>query len=482
MFRPRRPPVLLLCLLLLGLGPARQARADDTQEVRKAFRAALAQEDWKARREAYLGIADYDSREVVDEILDALAREENPAVVLTGVGVLAGFVSEGAQAALTEALRKGKSDRKAYVLMALARQRGDASVPILTETVQGKDPVSAAQAALALGQKEVEAAVPHLVGLLGHKDWQLRRAAAMGLRAIAQPPPPKPKPGEEAKAKDFKWPVPESLKAPAVTQALVAALGVATGVDRQAIVAALEAIHEVDLGLNLAAWKLVAAGKEVDERTLRKREHPAAAFGIPLYGERIVLIYDNSLRAGDPHRFGSGDRLLELCQVPGSEKPIFSARLLTVGQFAQAHVERCIRDMPSGTKFDLITFNETIKPLFGRFVGASAANRKLVDDLFETLSPDNGIATYGVLNEALDMGGAGLAKAWKKGPDEIVFVTCNQPTTGDITDADVVGAAIALKTRLRMVRLHTVGIESHPYAMLETMARETGGVYRNYYK
>ena len=482
MIQHRRPSVLLLCLLLLGLGPVRRAAADDTKKVCKTFRTALRRADWKAKRAAYLAIADRDSGEVVEEILDALAREENPAVVIAGIGVLAGFATEGARAALVEAVRKGKSNRKAYALMALSHQHGDASVPILTETVQGKDSVSAAQAALALGQKEVDASVPHLVGLLAHKDWQLRRAAAMALRNIAQPHAPRPRPGEETKAKAFKWPVPDFMRAPEVTQALVGALGIATGVDRQALVAALEAIHEVDLGLNLAAWKLVAAGRQVDERTLGKREHPPAAFGIPLYGKRIVLIYDNSLRAGDPHRFGTGDRLLELCQVPGSEKPIFPARLLTVGRFAQAHYERCIRDMPSGVEFELITFNETIKPLFGRFVGANAAKRKFVDELFETIRPDDGIATYGVLSQALDVGGSNLAKSWKRGPDEIVFVTCNQPTRGDITDTNVVAAAIALKARLQMVRVHTVGLESHPYDMLATMAKETGGVYRNYYE
>ena len=72
--------------------------------------------------------------------------------------------------------------------------------------------------------------------------------------------------------------------------------------------------------------------------------------------------------------------------------------------------------------------------------------------------------------------------AWKRGPDEIIFVTCNMPTVGDLTEANVVGAAIALKARLRMVPIHTIGIESHPYEMLATIARETGGVYRNYYE
>ena len=62
-------------------------------------------------------------------------------------------------------------------------------------------------------------------------------------------------------------------------------------------------------------------------------------------------------------------------------------------------------------------------------------------------------------------------------PDEIIFITVNMPTTGEIKEADVVGAAIALKARLRMVPIHTVGIHFHPYDMCRDIAAKSGGVY-----
>ena len=214
---------------------------------------------------------------------------------------------------------------------------------------------------------------------------------------------------------------------------------------------------------------------------LKKRVEPAYVFGIPLYGRRVVFVLDNSLRNGDPHRFGTGERLRTLCEVPG-RRPILHMRLLTVGQFARAHYKRAIRDLPKGSRYELIVFNASIHSTFGKFASASSASRNLSDEVLDTLKPDDGIATYGALTAALDMGGSADSKAWKKGPDEIVFMTCNMPTTGEIKDADVVGAAIALKARLRMVPIHTIGIESHPYGMLGAIAKETGGVYRNYYE
>lgn len=479
----RRSPLacLLVLLLVAGAPPALLPHASaDTKAAIKEFKKALKAERWQDRRDAYLTVADYDSAEVADAVLDALTKETNPGVHLAGVRVLAGLESPGAQAQLATEAKKARGSRKQYVLLALSAQKGDATVPILLEVVQGKDGPAAAQAAIALGRKEVEAAVPHLTALLGHKDWQVRRAGAMALANIAQPPPPKPKDGKPP-PKDFRWPVPDFMQAPEITQKLIAALAASEGVERGAIIQALAEIHDVDHGLNVAAWKAVAAGKPVDRRIERKRVHPPAAFGIPLFGQRIVFIYDNSLRSGDPHRFGTGDRLQEVAQVPGGP-PLVTSRLLTVGQFARAHIERAVDMMKKGQQFEVITFNATVRPLFSKFTSPGGASQKALEEMFAGLEPDDGINAYGALTQALDMGGAADSKAWKRGPDEIVFVTCNQPTAGELVDADVVAAAIGLKGRLRMVRIHTIGIESHAYGMLASIARQTGGVYRNWYE
>ena len=64
------------------------------------------------------------------------------------------------------------------------------------------------------------------------------------------------------------------------------------------------------------------------------------------------------------------------------------------------------------------------------------------------------------------------------------FLLMSKPTTVRrlIKEADVVAAAIALKAGMLMVPVHAIGIEAHPYEMLKTIARETGGSYVNYYE
>jgi hypothetical protein len=477
-------PLALLTLLCGGLraplGPP-PAVADAAADARKAFKTALKSEAWRDRQEAYLALGDYDGPWVVEEILDGMSKEANPAVVLGAIKVLASLRSAEARSELGRQLTASKGARKSWILLALARQPGNEAVPLLLETVQGKDEPAAAQAALALGQKEVREAIPHLLVLLKSKSWQLRRAGALALANIAQPPPPKPKADAPKDAPPFTWAVPDVMKEAAVTDALVDSLAQSDGRERADLIHALEAVHEKDYGYNLAAWKKVAAGQEPDAKDLAKRIQPPHVFGIPIYGRRVVLMLDNGLRSGDPHRFGSGDRMAELCQVPGG-KPIFSARLRTVGDFAQAHYKRCIEDMPKGTQFDVVVYNEKVSPAFGKFTNVSGSSRRFIDELFQTMRTDNAGAVYDAFQVALDLGGADDKKAWKKGPDEIVFMTCSMPTVGEIQDGDVIAAAISLKARLRMVPIHTIGIERHPYAMIDPIAAETGGIYRNYYE
>jgi hypothetical protein len=484
-----RPPLrgiaILLAACCLLAGTAARARAeDDTKEVRKAFRTTLKSEDWRVRSEAYFKLADYEGAAVVEEILDAMEREKNPAVILAGVRTLAGFQTAEAQAALDAVLAKGHGKRKSYVLLALTRQRGDESVDILMATLGGKDVPAAAQAALALGRKRVEEALPALLRLVGHKDWQMRVAVARALTDLATPPPPPPPPNataEQLANLPKRMPTPAFMKDPAITKALVSALASSKGRERGDIVSALEAIHDEEYGYNLVAWRKVAAGAEVTPADLKKRVYPPYVYGIPIYGRRVVLIFDGSLRSGDPHRFGNGERLLELCKVPGS-RPLLPNRLLTVGQFSAAHFKRGISSFPKGVKFELVVYNATVHATFGKLTPANAGSKKLAIETIDGTKPDDGIATYPAFTYALDIGGASDASAWKKGPDEILYVTSNIPTAGDIVEADVVGAAVAMKARMRMVTIHTIGIETHPYGMMETIATETGGVYRNYYE
>jgi len=432
--------------VLLG---ASFARADEWTETRDQFRTQMKSASWAERRDAFVLLTTFDGPKAVEEILAALDRESNGVVVSTGLETLGLLVSPEAKEALIEAARKGKGRRRLLVLLALEKQKGPEIEALLLEAAQGKDPQVAAQAALVLGERETlpAGALPVLLKLLQHKDWQVRSAAARTLLAH-----------------------PDKAAVPALAQAL----SKADGRDRADLIAALGKTTGQDFGNDPDAWKRLAKGE--DPATLRRKPRPVpTVFGVPIYGKRVVIVLDNSLRMSDPNPYDA-ERLRELCDVEdGAPIPWF--RMKTNGQFALGHVRHLIAGFPKGTKFALLLFNAMVRNVFDGFIPAGSAARKRAAEVLDSLIQDDGIATYDALMGALDIAGAKEASAWRKGPDEIVFITVNMPTAGEVKEADVVAAAVGLKARLRMVPIHTVGIHLHPYDMCREIAARSGGTY-----
>lgn len=463
---------ILLALL------ASSAHADDLGAARGEFRSALKSDSYKDRQDAYVVIASYDGADAAREVLRALAKEKNPAVIYTGLRTLAGMKSDGAREVYRETLTGGKGKSRMFVLMALDATSGPGLDEAIHSLLTGKDGPAAAQAALALGRRRTLASLPRVLPLLRHKHWQVRRAAAMAVLSMASPPPLPVKPGSTEKP--VTPPTPEEVKTPEVISALVAGLANSEGSDRAPMLRALTKITGQDYGLDIPAWKQLAAGKDPTE-IVRKPVPMPHAFGIPILGRRIVVCFDRSLRMDDGHPFGRGDRIEKLCDVPGA-RPIAWMRLYRVRQFAAAHIRRMFDDMPKRARMEVILFHTTLDRMFGKFVSPGAATKKVLKETLDELEVGEGINTYDVLMLALDIAGEKDAKAWKSGPDEVIFITANQPTVGEIRDPDVVGSAIGLKARLRMVPVHTIGIKTHAYDMMRTIAAESSGTYRDYHK
>lgn len=450
-------PTLLFALLALILAAEivlSPARADDWTDDRSAFRSEVRSEDWRMRRDAYLLLTNHDSAEAVDEALNALDDERNAAVVLGALDALGMMVTMEARGRLFELARKGKGVEVLLAIRVLSTREGDDVDAVLLEVARGKDAPSIAQAVLALAARETlpAGAAGTFKKLLAHKDWQVQSAAA---RAILAHPDPT-----------------------AVAE-LAAAFAKAKGRERHDLIGALEKTTGHAYGNDPKAWTALAKGTPPAEIQAQPTLVPTA-FGIPVYGRRVVIVLDNSLRMGDPHPFDT-ERLRELCDPrDGDAIPWF--RMSLISHFAHAHVKHLIQGLPKGTRFELIAFNEFVQPTFGELVSVGAASRKLALETLEALKTDDGIATFAALNAALDIEGAKEAKAFKSGPDEILFVTVNQPTKGDVTEGDLVASAIAMKASRRMVPIHTVGIHFHPYAMCQRLAESTGGTYVNLVK
>jgi hypothetical protein len=458
----------LLTALVLGVpGPA--SGADDWAAARKAFSKAQKSPDWKVRTAGYAELAYHDTAEAVGEALGALAREDNPAVMLTAIKTLAAFASKESTDALHKVVRAGRDPQRLHVILALAEQPGAAGKDVLLEVLAGKDAPAAAQAALALGRKKLLDARPQLAALLKDKEWRLRAAGARALRMLAGPvpvaQPGKPPPPRTA----------PTLQAPELWNQLVDALDVAEGRERADIIAALARFTGEDFGWDVGAWRAFTSGTKAADIG-RNPRHPPYFFGVPVHGKRLVVLVDCNTLTENPHPFNDPEKLKAKLKVPGA-RPIPWAGMITTRQFIHGHVKRFLNDLPSGTVFEMILVGAKARPVFGKFTPANDGTKALAIAAMEEQGLDGPNDVFTALDTALDFASKKDSVAWDVGPDEVLYVDVALPWKVEHTDPSLIGPAIALKARLRMVPITMVGVGDHPFELCQTLAETTGGTY-----
>lgn len=460
-----------LLLLLLHAAPA---FADPWGDARKAFRSAQKDPSWKERRAAYLTMLDFDGEKAFAEVFAAVLREKNAAVILEGLKTLGSFETPEALAVLDAGLARPKGKKGAYLVLALANQKGAHGVEKLAQLLAGKDGRIATLAAYALGRKAVQPALEPLIAALGHKDWHAAAEAARAIQRIAWSTMTKP---DKRKGELPKPAMPEWFDPKAVLWPLIDALEKASGPPRGAFIEALASITKKDFGDNHAAWVLHADGKEPDAALLRKRVYAPHFFGIPVYGKRIAVVMDISVLTDNEHPFKERKRLQELCAVPGGrDVPWFKLR--SIWQFNAAHVKRFIKDLPTrGVKFEVVLSGLKARPMFGKLVGANAGNKNAAIENIDkaSLEVQNDILTS--MHTALDLSGSKDSAAWTKGPDVLVCIYSSVPWEAEETDPVVIGATIGLKARLRGIQVHAVGVHEYAYEMMKLFAYTSGGRY-----
>ena len=473
---PRRLVPLALLALLLAAAPA--VRADDVGDGIKAFRDAQKSGDWRVRVEAYDALSFYDGPKIVEAMLDAMEADPHPAAKLAAAERLGRLVSDEAKADLYAAIQQGSDERRHLALLCVRSQPGTDGKEVLLELAQGKEPPIVAQAALALGQKHVPEAVPVLVQLLEKSDdHQVQRAAAEALRTMAGPPP-EPKIGHDGKPllepNPPPW-VPEWYPLDTVVPVLVKVLGNAGGgIERGEAWRTLVRLLKHDMGLDPAAWTALASGKEPAD--IKKKPLPyRTLFGIPLFGDRMVVILDTSAQTDDPHPYDR-DRLTTLCEVPGA-RPIPWFQIQTKRQFARAWARRWVQDLPKGAKFDVFLVNTSLNDVFGKLNSANAGAKKTAIEAIEETKGVTGQDVLGALMTAIHLGGEKDKQAWSKGPCEVLYVSSSKPWLAPVTDEDHIGAAVALRAGWLQIPVHTVGVGNHPFAMMQVMSAAAGGTY-----
>jgi hypothetical protein len=432
---------------------ARGARAD-FESAKQLFLGRMKSADWKERRGAFGALADHDGAPAAALILQAVATEAHPAVLEAATTTLMRMGGDGARQTAIAAVRKGKGNERIVGASALVAKLGADVDALFIETLSTGPPTLAVLSATALGQISRSGAAPPLVAALAHSAPQVRAAAAHSLGML----------GDRATV----LPLVERLKSD-------------KGRVRAEIVAALESITHQKLGDSPGKWAALAAAAD----PAKVNEQPALAptfFGVPVTGERVVFVLDRSLHMRDAHPWVDPDkreRLEALC-TPKDGARIPWRQLKTKLQLSIAQLRHAVEGLPPGTKFEVVYFAADVKSVFGmKWASAGAATRKALDEALVTIDVDDGINLYDAMLAALDLAGAQDDKAMKSGPDQIVLVTNNVPSKGDVTDPDVAARAIAFRARPRGVAISVVGLGEHPFAMAEELAKRTGGVYAN---
>jgi hypothetical protein len=251
------------------------------------------------------------------------------------------------------------------------------------------------------------------------------------------------------------------------------AMEAAKGRERADLAELLKKMLGKDLGIDVAAWRRLAAGEAVGEPTVLL---PTWVGTLPVHGRRVVVVLDHSTCTDDPHPFTDRARLQELCKVPGArDVPWFNLR--TNGQFLAAHAKRLVSDLPEGTSLGFVAVGgpRIDVGLAGLKPATPGAKDAVVREI-DGLKPANGLDLLNALFAALDAGGKEPV-AWTNGPDEIVLLECGTPWLADVKDPVVVAAAVGLRARLRCVPIVAVGVGQHPQEMLRTMTELSGGRY-----
>ncbi|MDF1701482.1 MAG: HEAT repeat domain-containing protein [Planctomycetota bacterium] len=478
LLRPLLLRVLLLALVIVS-GVARSAHADDEADARRDFRAEMKDGNWKVRRGAFVMLLDYDGAKPAQECLAAILKEKNPAVQLEGIKTLGQFETPAAHAALLAELARAKGEKAAVLLMALAEQKGHSGVDELSALLGHKDAMKAALAALALGRKKASQATGALVLALGHEDPRVQSAAARAFKTWAWSDKTKPA------ANSGKLPepaMPPWFKLETIQWALIDALENAVGAPRGDMIEALEFITRKDYGDNWAAWVAHARGEEITKKMLKQRIEAPHFVGVPVWGKRIVIVMDANVLTDREHPFKDRTRLQELCENPGRPSLPWH-KIKSVKHFNDAWVRRFVMDLPhKGMQFELIRSGLKPKSVFGRLKPVNGGTKKAALTAVEEGGVENGNDVLAAMTQALDISGKKDSVAWTKGPDVICCVYSSVPWLADETDAEVVGAAIGLKARRRLVKSHAMGVHEFAYAMMKLFAEQTGGAYRELIK
>ncbi len=495
----------ICCLTLF----AHAAHADDTvKDFRKLFKKF---EDSATRVEVIMALSGIEDPEVVDALAPVLADEDTQ-VVRAAVRVLSGF--------------KQPAAREAVGMRFLSESKRAVRIGLLRAIETG---------GYAQGEEVEEA----LFESLEDKDWELRMRAGATLAAllpqerlgqllplVTDPEPAVRSELIDALAKrrfaalldsallafeDPVWQVRSSAIAATARvrekrsiPLLIAQMEKEEGRLIADCGAALENLTGRSYGQDLegwqAFWERFAESFEVpseQELALRaeasaeeaKRYKPGAAFfalETPSRAVRFVIDVSGSMENLIVNREPFGDRQFE----DWSRIEVVKTELI-----------RTIGGLEDFVKFDIVAFATEVDPWRGKLVPANALQKAAAIDWVRRLEPLGvsgdadlvavglGAAdlskgktnTYGALMYAIgaqdEVGRAVDRDEYQAAVDTVLYLSDGRPTVGEFVDTGDILIGIQEANELRRVVLHVIGIGQFQKGWMESLARDSGGVF-----
>lgn len=366
-------------------------------------------------------------------LTDALGST-SPDLVLAAVLALDARAATEHAAALKKLTRSRDESVRRQAVISLGRiQRGDERwLRQLARLAKDRDPALRMGSAVALADLGTPEALALLHGLLADSDHLVQRETLEQLARVRSK---------------------QSLPV------LVALVGELRGLTKRQLLWTLRMITALDHGTSPDRWSRwwanegkafvvptaeVARQAEVERVERRASSETVSTFyGLHVESDRVCFILDVSRSMLAPS--GEGNRL----------------------DVAKGELGGVLKAYPAGDLFNVIFFSSEAFPWSRTLIEMSAKKRGEALAFVQAQEPRGPTAIYDALWTAFE----------DRRIDTIYLMTDGDPAGGTIDDPAEIRAEVARWNKLRKVRIHGVAV-GQASALLEDLARDTGGEYR----
>jgi hypothetical protein len=374
---------------------------------------------------------------------------------------------------LTDRNSRDGAARRALAARLLAERGAAASEPRIAAMLLDPAPEVRAAAARALGRLGIGESLGALPQTLGDDDREVRLEGLLAIEAIATRDGSEPARVAALAAgrrglEDPDWRVRRAAAAllsrirdAASVPPLLAALAReqpayrgARRIVRSSLREALGAVTGADFPSTRPedwnAWWLGNAERfalPLEARILAREQGPRF-FGLPLESDEVLFLLDasGSMRQPLPSDRGGPIRYL----------------------MAARELERCLANMPDGTRFDVVLFGEGLTRFADRPLPLDDVARARVSEFVRGVEPGGGTDLFGALATGLRLDGDGRDGIGDF--DTLVLLSDGLPSRGDVLLAEQIRHEVGEALRGHGLVLHTVSLGGRGESLLAELA------------